>query len=133
MAIATKLSRTNPTRGSITPPLPFAAEHGLLGDHPLDDVDLAHGRPVDRAAAVARQYLGGHRRREVDHDRSPGLLQPPTGGQGQRQLLADVTARLVDDRQPIGVRVLGETDRRPDGRHDRARTPGDSPRSAPGG
>ena len=33
-------------------------------------------------------------------------------GQRQRIFLADVRAVLVDDRQPVGVRVLCEADRR---------------------
>ena len=41
-------------------------------------------------------------------------------GEGQRQLLADVAAILVDDREPIGVGVLREADRGPHRGHDRA-------------
>ena len=46
-------------------------------------------------------------------------FQPVRGGQGERQLLADVPAGLVDDRKSVGVRVLREADGRSQGRDDR--------------
>ena len=49
-------------------------------------------------------------RGHVDDHRPALLPQPEQHRQGQRQLLADVAARLVDDRQPVGVGVEHEAD-----------------------
>ena len=86
-------------------------------------MDLADRRAQDRAAERAGQVLDDAGRRQVQHHRALRLRQPPLRGQGQRQLLADVAARLVDDRQAIGVGVLREPDVGPDGRDDRGQGP----------
>ena len=51
-AIADEAVADEPDPGVDHPAVPLAAEHGRLGPHPLDDVDLADRRPVDRAAEL---------------------------------------------------------------------------------
>ena len=46
-----------------------------------------------------------------------------TAAERERQLFADVSARFVNDRQAVGVGVLGKTDGRPGGWDDRGDTP----------
>ena len=83
-AMATKLSRTNPTRGSITPPFPSPPRTAALGPHPLDDVDLADRSAVDRAAERRGELFGRPRGREVhDHGaRRPGRADGGRPGRG---------------------------------------------------
>ena len=49
----------------------------------------------------------------VDYHRARRPGQHPIGRQRHRQLLADVATRLVDDRQAVGVGVLGKPDAGP--------------------
>ena len=119
----TKLSRTKPTRGSITPPFPSPPSTAFSASIGSTTLISPTGVRIDRAAEPAGQLLGDLRGREVEHHRPLRLVEPPQGGQGQGQLLADVAAGLVDDRQPVGVGVLGEADRRARGGDDRRERP----------
>ena len=117
----TKLSRTRPTLGSMTPPFPSppsTAFSASIASTTL--ISPTAVRTTGQPFAAARSSATA-RGREVQHDRPALLAEPSEGGQGQRQLLADVPPLLVDDRQPVGVGVLGEADRRADGRDDLAK------------
>ena len=105
-------SRTQPTRGSITPPLPsppISAPVSRISGH---DIRLADGRAVNRhAESVARSS----RTRDVDMFTTTGpafLPEPVLHGQRQRQFFAQTGSGFVDQGQAVGVRVEHEAGRR---------------------
>ena len=129
-AMPTKLSRTNPTRGSITPPFPSPPRTRRLGPHPLDDVDLADRRAVDGQPHPLGHRLGHARGREVHDHRPLDLREPVRGrpGPGSVPRRCNGPSRR---RSPAGRRRGPARTRPPRRRPARSpRRPAGSPRSA---
>ena len=116
MAMPTKLSRTQPTLGSITPPLPSPPSTAFFGSIASTTLISPTAVRTTGTAEPLGQLFGHARGREVEHHRPLRLIESAEGRQGQRQLLADVTALLVDDRQSVGVWILCEPHRWPPSR-----------------
>ena len=106
----TKLSRTSPTRGSITPPFPSPPNTALMLEHHVDDVRLADGRAIERHAVLAGHVFRHPAGRAIRDDRPGRWSEHVVDAHRQRVFFAQVAAVLVDDRQPVGVRVLAEAD-----------------------
>ena len=103
-------SRTQPTRGSMTPAVALAADHRAGRSHQLHDVRLADGGAETRAPGRGRDVRAHARRGHVDRHRAGLLPEPVLHRQRERRLLADAGAGFVDEREPVGVRVEDEAD-----------------------
>ena len=99
--------------------VPFSAQHGFLGAHPLDHMNLADRGAVDGAAETSGDLLRDPRGGEVQNDRSLHLREPPLRGQRERQLLADVAPVLINYGKAVGIGVLSKSNGRARGGDDR--------------
>ena len=88
----------------------FSADHGVVFEDRLRDVGLAHGRPHHPAAVPGRHALHQAGRRHVRDHRSRAAGEGRLHGEGQRQLLGERPARLVDEAQTLAVGVEHEPD-----------------------
>ena len=83
----------------------LSTEHGIVGQHAIDDVGFADGRAVERDAVPGGNVLGHPARRAVGHDRPLALLEDMLGADRQRVLLAEVAPLGIDHGQPVGIRI----------------------------
>ena len=71
---------------------------------------LADGGAVTGAAELRGNVFDHARGRHVDDHRPALLRQAEAHRQGQRQFLAEVAARLIDQGEPVGVGVEDKAD-----------------------
>ena len=99
--------------------------------HGFDHVRLADAGTVDRTLEAGRHIVHHTAGRHVDHDGPHLALEPALDDEDHSRIGAKRDAVLVDDEEPIGIRVLGEADIRVRATHARPALPG-SPHPAPG-
>ena len=88
----------------------LAAENRADFEHLVGDIGLADRRAMTNATVPRRDVLRHARGGHVDDHRAALAAQTERHRQRQRQLLADVTALLVDQSQSIRVGIESETD-----------------------
>ena len=103
------------------PAVALAADARVHLSDPAHHIRLADGGAVQRHPEFRRHIVHGARGGQVHHQRSLLLFQRRRAGERYGALLADGSAKIVDDGEPVRVRINREANVRASIAHRRAK------------
>ena len=88
----------------------FAPQNCPVLEHQVDHVCFADRAAIQRHFESLGHVLRHPARGAIHHDRALLAAQNVIDAQSERVFLAEIVARFVDDRQPIGIGILAKAD-----------------------